>query len=131
MREIMMKRGGSPHPGPLPCHGRGWLPCYARRGWQTAILAAVLACATGTANAQSVESDVPPDAADLVKDASAFHIPDISDSTLKSANVTDERDRFSVKFGLVLLPADYTTFDQDSESRQQVGNQHDEFEARS
>jgi phosphate-selective porin len=92
----------------------------------------VLAClATGSAYAQSIESDVPPDAAHLVKDTADFAIPDIGDATLQSLNVTDEKDRFSVKFGIVLLPADYTTFDQDDASRQQVGNQQDEFEARS
>ena len=35
------------------------------------------------------------------------------------------------ELGLVLMPADYTTFSQDDQSRAQVGNQQDEFEARS
>jgi phosphate-selective porin len=43
----------------------------------------------------------------------------------------DAHDRFSVKLGLVIMPADYTTFDQDADSKAQVGNQRDEFEARS
>jgi phosphate-selective porin OprO/OprP len=96
-------------------------------------LSAALACCmfSGPAQAQSIESDVPEDAAHLVKPADAYAIPDIGDSTLKTMNVTDEKDRFSVKFGIVLLPADYTTFDQDDASKQQVGNQQDEFEARS
>jgi phosphate-selective porin len=96
------------------------------------LLSAAFACTAGTAHAQSVESDVPPEAQHLVKDTTEYAVPDLlTDKEMAAVNVTDEHDRYSVKFGLVLLPADYTTFNQDSQSKQQVGNQQDEFEARS
>jgi phosphate-selective porin OprO and OprP len=96
------------------------------------LAAAALACAAGQAFAQSVESDVTPESAYLVKDSSAYAIPQIvSDQSLQSLKYEDAHDRFSVKFGLVVMPADYTTFDQDAASTTQVGNQEDEFEARS
>jgi phosphate-selective porin len=96
------------------------------------LAAAVLACGAGPAFAQSVESDVTPESARLVKDSSEFAIPQIvSDQSLQSMQYQDEHDRFAVKFGLVIMPADYTTFDQDAASKAQVGNQRDEFEARS
>jgi phosphate-selective porin len=67
-----------------------------------------------------------------VKDSSEFAIPQIvSDQSLQSMQYQDGHDRFAVKFGLVIMPADYTTFDQDAASKAQVGNQRDEFEARS
>jgi phosphate-selective porin len=67
-----------------------------------------------------------------VKDSSEYAIPQIvSDQCLQSMQYQDAHDRLSVKLGIVLLPADYTTFDQDAASKAQVGNQHDEFEARS
>jgi phosphate-selective porin OprO and OprP len=90
-----------------------------------------LLCAGG-AHAQSVESDVPPDAAHLVRPEGDFAVPPlIPEQALQSMQVEDAKDRFSAKFGIVLMPADYTSFDQDAASRQQVGNQQDEFEARS
>jgi len=96
------------------------------------LAAAVLACGAGPAFAQSVESDVTPESARLVKDSSEFAMPQIvSDQSLQSMQYQDEHDRFAVKFGLVIMPADYTTFDQDAASKAQVGNQRDEFEARS
>jgi len=60
-----------------------------------------------------------------------FMVPDVSDAALAQLSVRDPADRFSVTPGLVILPADYTTFSQDAASRQQVGTQEDEFEARS
>ena len=96
------------------------------------LAAAMLACTAGPAHAQSVESDVTPESAHLVKDSSEYAVPQVvSDATLQSMQYQDPRDRFSVKFGLVIMPADYTTFDQDADSKAQVGNQQDEFEARS
>ena len=97
------------------------------------VLAVALAAGSiGTAGAQSVESDVPPDAAGLAKDSSAYAVPAVvEDELLGRLNYEPEHDRFSVKFGLVIMPADYTTFDQDAPSYAQVGNQFDEFEARS
>jgi len=96
------------------------------------LAAAVLACGAGPAFAQSIESDVTPESALLVKDSSEFAMPQIvSDQSLQSMQYQDAHDRFAVKFGLVIMPADYTTFDQDAASKAQVGNQRDEFEARS
>jgi phosphate-selective porin len=96
------------------------------------LAAAVLAWVAGPAYAQSVESDLTPESAHLVKDSSEYAVPQVvSDATLQSMRYQDSRDRFSVKFGLVIMPADYTTFDQDADSKTQVGNQQDEFEARS
>jgi len=96
------------------------------------LVAAALACGAGPAFAQSVESDVTPESAHLVKDSSEYALPQIvSDQSLQSMQYEDAHDRFSVKLGIVLLPADYTTFDQDADSKAQVGNQRDEFEARS
>jgi phosphate-selective porin len=99
---------------------------------QTLIAAALLIGGVGTAFAQSVESDVTPEAQHLVKGDGEFAVPGIvPDKTLEAAKIEDEHDRFSVKFGFVVMPMDYTTFDQDAASREQVGNQQDELEARS
>jgi phosphate-selective porin OprO and OprP len=99
---------------------------------QTLVAAALLIGGVGTAFAQSVESDVTPEAQHLVRDGSQFAVPGIvPDATLEAAKYEDEHDRFSVKFGFVVMPMDYTTFDQDAASREQVGNQQDELEARS
>jgi phosphate-selective porin len=99
---------------------------------QTLVAAALLFGGVGTAFAQSVESDVTPEAQHLVKGDDAFAVPGIvPDATLESAKIEDEHDRFSVKFGFVVMPMDYTTFDQDAASKEQVGNQQDELEARS
>jgi len=94
---------------------------------------AMLAClGAGAASAQSIESDVTAESAALIQPDTHFAVRDgLTDETLGSLNVADEKDRFSAKFGLVVMPADYTTFDQDDASRAQVGNQQDEFEARS
>jgi phosphate-selective porin len=81
------------------------------------------------ARAQSVESDLTPEAAALAQDATAFAIPDISDGALATTRIEDPHDRFSVKFGIVAL-TDYTSFDQDDASVAQVGNQQDKFEIR-
>jgi phosphate-selective porin len=99
---------------------------------QTLVAAALLFGGVGTAFAQSVESDVTPEAQHLVKGDDVFAVPGIvPDATLESAKIEDEHDRFSVKFGFVVMPMDYTTFDQDAASKEQVGNQQDELEARS
>jgi phosphate-selective porin len=98
---------------------------------RTLPVAALLACGPGGVLAQSAESDVTPESAHLVRDASAYAIPDLSDEALGELRVEDEHDRFSAKLGLVIMPADYTTFEQDAASYEQVGNQYDEWEARS
>jgi phosphate-selective porin len=99
---------------------------------QALVLAALLLGGAGTASAQSIESDVTPESAHLVKEDHDFAMSSIvPDETLEAAKIEDEHDRFSVKFGFVVMPMDYTTFDQDDDSKQQVGNQQDELEARS
>jgi phosphate-selective porin len=94
-------------------------------------LAGCVAALPPGAHAQSIESDLTPESEALVKDADHYALPDISDQTLAEAEVTDAKDNFSIDFGLVVMPADYTTFSQDADSKAQVGNQQDEFEARS
>ena len=91
----------------------------------------LLVASIGTAHAQSVESDVTPESAGQVMDHDHYVVPDISDESLEAMKVEDEHKRYQLKFGLVVMPADYTTFDQDAASKSQVGNQQDEFEARS
>ena len=81
--------------------------------------------------AQSVESDVPAGSAHLDKDASEYGVPDVATDVLEAMSYEDPHDRFSAKLGVALLAGDYTTFDQDDASREQVGVQHDAFEARS
>jgi phosphate-selective porin len=81
--------------------------------------------------AQSVESDVPEQSTHLSKDAEHYALPDVGTEYLESANYQDAKDRFSIKLGLALLAGDYTTFEQDAASYQQVGLQEDDFEARS
>ena len=96
------------------------------------VLAALLAGGAGTASAQSVESDVTPESGHLVRADHDFAMSSIvPDETLEAATIEDEHDRFSVKFGFVVMPMDYTSFDQDARSKAQVGNQQDELEARS
>lgn len=92
----------------------------------------IAACWCAGASAQSVESDVTPESEHLVKNDHDFAMTSIvPDETLEAAKFEDEHDRFSMKFGFVVMPMDYTSFDQDAASKQQVGNQHDELEARS
>jgi len=91
----------------------------------------LLVASIGAAHAQSVESDVTPESAGLVMDHEHYVVPDISDESLEAMKVEDEHKRYQIKFGLVVMPADYTTFDQDAASKSQVGNQQDEFEVRS
>jgi phosphate-selective porin OprO/OprP len=99
---------------------------------QALLAAALVIGGTGTTFAQSVESDVTPESAGLVRDDHAFAMSSIiPDETLEAAKFEDEHDRFAVKFGFVVMPMDYTTFDQDARSKEQVGNQQDELEARS
>jgi phosphate-selective porin len=83
------------------------------------------------AGAQSVESDIAAGSEGLVREASHYALPDVPDQDLQELQVEDRAKRFAAKIGLVLLPADYTTFRQDAASKAQVGNQKDEFEARS
>lgn len=95
---------------------------------QAALVSACLAASAVWA--QSPESDVTPESQALAHDTTAFAIPDISSKSLEKLNVEDPHDRFSIDFGIVAL-FDYTTFDQDDNSRQQVGTQEDKFEVRS
>jgi phosphate-selective porin OprO/OprP len=99
---------------------------------QALVAAIIFFCWTGTAFAQSVESDVTPESQHLVKGDSDFAMSSIvPDKALETARYEDKHDRFSVKFGFVVMPMDYTSFDQDARSKAQVGNQQDELEARS
>jgi phosphate-selective porin len=95
-------------------------------------LAAAAACVPWTVHAQSVESDLPPAPAGAAEARSDFAVPEpVSDASLSRMNIVDEHDRFSVKPGLVVMPADFTWFSQDDASIQQVGEQEDQWEARS
>jgi phosphate-selective porin len=97
--------------------------------WQVAVLMAICLIAT-PAWAQSPESDLTPESQALALKARDFAIPDVPDATLETMRVEDAHDRFEIKFGIVAL-LDYTTFDQDDASRQQVGVQSDKGEVRS
>jgi phosphate-selective porin OprO and OprP len=112
-----MRQASSPRPG--------WLALSA------AVPAALLLALPSGVCAQSIESDLTPEAEALVKDADHYALPDIADKTLAEAHAHDEHERFLIKFGFAILPADYTTFSQDANSKAQVGNQQDTFEARS
>jgi phosphate-selective porin len=102
-----------------------------RASWAARTTSVLAAClAAGTVCAQSPESEVTPESAHLVKDADHYAIPDVSDKTLQKVNVVPEHKKFEIKFGLALL-ADYTTFAQDANSKEQVGTQNDKFEVRS
>jgi phosphate-selective porin OprO and OprP len=90
-------------------------------------LAVLVTCSTAWAN--SPESDLTPESSALAKDASAYVMPDVPDRTLAAVAHVDDKDRFSVKFGVVLL-GDYTAFDQDATSIAQSGAQDDRFEVR-
>jgi phosphate-selective porin OprO and OprP len=84
------------------------------------------------ARAQSEESELPPargeyEAAALPPPEQPFFIPDVPESLV---NQTQIRERWlTLKVGLVTL-ADYTAFNQDSDSIGQVGKQKDQWEAR-
>ena len=97
-------------------------------GMALILLAALI---PAVAAAQSPESDLTPEGEALAKDSGAFVLPDFSDKELESVKIEDSSDRFSMKFGLVLLFADYTTFNQDAASLSQVGEQQDKYEPRS
>lgn len=97
-------------------------------------LAAVVAAFPLSTLAQSIESEVPPAPAGAAAAAPRrdFAVPDlVGDTDLSQLNVVDEHDRFSAKLGLVVMPADFTWFSQDDASIQQVGEQEDQWEARS
>lgn len=96
-----------------------------------ACLSTVAAFVPTPSRAQSVESDVPEQSKHLAKDATHYAVPDVGAKQLESVNYQDADDRFSIKFGLALLAGDYTTFEQDRPSYEQVGLQEDQFEARS
>lgn len=98
-----------------------------------AALVAALALAAGgrCACAQSPESDLSPDTVQAPLPDSAFVVPDASDRVLESTKVEPEHKKYSLKWGVALLPADYTNFTQDPTSQQQVGRQEDKFEVRS
>lgn len=105
-------------------------------GPTTRSVAAVLAVLGSLAGAplcmaQSPESELTPESEALAKDASHYAVPDVADKVLQSANTTSGSDSYSVKYGLVLLPADFTSFTQDDASKQQVGTQQDKFQVRS
>ena len=102
-----------------------------RRNQAVGWLLAAGAVVSAPAAAQSVESDVPEQASHLEKGTEHYAVPDVGTKYLESANFQDEKDRFSIKIGLALLAGDYTTFEQDAASYQQVGLQEDDFEARS
>ncbi len=111
-------------------------PCRNRCGrgsrvFPPALVLAVLTLPVIAARAQSPESDLTPESEHLARDASHYGWPDVYDKHLESVHVEDQKDRFSIKFGLAMLAGDYTSFDQDAASKLQVGNQFDEFEARS
>jgi len=100
-----------------------------------AALAAALSLDAGIspASAQSAESAAAPSAETeppALNEAS-YVIPDVSDNVLKSADVVDSHDRYSLKFGAAILPLDYTTFTQNAASKEQVGVQDDTVEVRS
>ena len=92
--------------------------------------AVALVVAQQPALAQSLESEVTPESAHLVKDSSHYALPDIADRWLERLRFDDSEDRFSVKPGLAIL-TDYTGFRQDAASLAQVGRQDDQFEVRS
>jgi phosphate-selective porin OprO and OprP len=109
-------------------------PCRLGRACRATCAAALLVAAQWVAvpaGAQSPEADIADGSGHLVKDSSHYALPEPSDRLLGQFNVTDDKDRFSLKLGLALLAGDYTTFEQDAASRAQVGVQEDEFEARS
>ena len=123
-------------PSAMPLHARPPAATRATRGrrwrWPIALACGAVLCGAGRAAlAQSVESDVPAEAVSTASAGVDFAIPDVPDDALQSMRHVDEQDRYSATFGIVLLPADYTSFEQDDASRRQVGNQQDEFEARS
>jgi hypothetical protein len=96
-----------------------------------ACLSTVAAFVPISSLAQSVESDIPEQSKHLAKDATSYALPDVGTRHLESVNYQDAKDRFSIKFGLALLAGDYTSFEQDRPSYEQVGRQEDQFEARS
>jgi phosphate-selective porin len=96
-----------------------------------ALLPVLLGGIAPRALAQSVESEVPPSYAGAVPDAAHYAVPDIPDRDLTDLNVSDEQKPYSIKWGIVALPADYTSFSQDANSKEQVGTQKDTYEVRS
>jgi len=94
-------------------------------------LAAGLLCAPN-AQAQSEESEPAPalgefEAAPLPPPDQPFFIPDVPQSLVDQTQIKERW--ITLKVGLVVL-ADYTAFNQDSDSIGQVGHQKDQWEAR-
>lgn len=82
--------------------------------------------------AQSVESDVPASYAGELPQVTHYAVPDIAEKDLTELNVApDEHKPYSIKWGIVALPADYTSFKQDQNSKDQIGDQKDTYEVRS
>jgi phosphate-selective porin len=77
--------------------------------------------------AQSVESDLAPGVRVPRPPPKGFLVPDMSDSLLGKAQISDPH--FTIKFGIAML-LDYTMFSQDAPSVTQVGVQDDQFEVR-
>jgi phosphate-selective porin OprO/OprP len=99
--------------------------------WASAFLCASL-LPTSTALAQSEESELPPapgefEPAPLPAPKQPYFVPDAPDSLVALTRV--EERWVTLKLGLVLI-ADYTAFDQDTDSVAQVGTQDDQWEAR-
>ena len=111
-------------------------PMAGRRRRVAAMAGSVLTGLLGVAcvpcaSAQSPESDRSPDAAPGLPVSEEFVLPDVSDKALEATKIEPEHKKYSLKWGVALLPADYTNFTQDPASQQQVGRQDDKFEVRS
>lgn len=103
----------------------------ARRLAVPAMMALSLSLGAQPAAAQSPESDLAPDHPGALPDSSTFAMPDLGDKLLDSSQLVDEHKRYALKWGLAILPADYTSFTQDPTSVHQVGLQDDKHEVRS
>jgi hypothetical protein len=95
-----------------------------RTAWRVALLSALTVAA---AEAQSVESDPAPGVKVPRPSPNGFLVPDVPDSLLRKAQVTDPR--FTIRFGIAML-LDHTSFSQNDPSVAQVGVQDDQFEVR-
>jgi hypothetical protein len=130
----VLAAGQSPGPGVQTTQGSAMQCAPNRVHGRQALFAWSLACGLPAlplcAAAQSVESDLTPESATLARDSSRYFFPDIRDEVLEITNYLGEHEQFAIKFGLMVLPADYTSFTRDDASKQQVGNQCDQFEVR-
>jgi len=112
-----------------PCAGTRVAGSYGA-GLAVVATACALSALPRTSLAQSLESDVTPESAHLVRDPSHYAIPDAAAGWLERLRFDDHKDRFSIKPGLAIL-TDYTGFRQDAASLAQVGRQDNQFEVRS